>query len=277
MRRAADMRGMNRRYWVLLGVLIGLNAGGQLVRAETPKETANAASTLTSTPRDREGAIAARLEHRLAPKTVTWLEAEGGKFPTLVSAPRPPIAPRGALMFVSGARRALDDPLIDALRVDAMRGEWLGFAVQSPLLPANSVEATKADHAKKFCARIEAALAHLKTLKIARVVLVGIDDSDVASLACSKDAMPSEIVALVKVGTTEPASELTMPVYSFMPELRQHGAESPAPAAPDRDPRRTVTLLSGADDQFVGAEEEIARHVRGWLSRLPSTVAVSDK
>lgn len=255
------------RYLLCLSVLIcsALTSAGATA-AEPAAESAAPAEPVNQ---DREAVVGKRLELRLPAKTVQWLDADGGKFLTLEAAPKAASAPLGGVVVVSGAQRTLADPLVTALREAAVRGGWFTLAVQSPLIAADALPKTATEETAKLCPRLTAAFAHLKTKQITQVVVVGLDTGVVDALACFKEGLPSEVVALTLISGDNGVGDLAIPMLKIMPEL---GGREPRVATLEHDERRREWVIAGVDARFAGAEVEVARRLRGWLTHLPAPV-----
>ena len=237
-----------------------------ITAAEPAAEKAAPAAPATH---EREAAVGAQLEQRLSAKTVQWLEADGGKFLTLEAAPKASIDPIGAVVVVSGAQRTLADPLVTALREAVVRGGWLALAVQSPLIATDALPKTATEATAKLCPRLIAAFAHLKTKQIPKVVVVGLDTGVVDTLACFKEGLPSEVIALTLISGDASVGELTIPMLKITPEL---GGRAPRVSTFEHAERRREWVIAGVDARFAGAEAEVARRLRGWLTHLPPPV-----
>ncbi len=260
--RAAAMPRM--RYLFCLSVFFcSVLSSAAITAAEPAAEKAAPAEPVNQ---NREAVVGARLEQYLPAKTVQWLEADGGKFLTLEAAPKASIEPIGAVMVVSGARRTLADPLVTALREAVVRGGWFTLAVQSPLIAADALPKTVTEATAKLCPRLTAAFAHLKTKQMTKVVVVGLDTGVVDTLACFKEGLPSEVVALTLISGDAGVGDLTLPTLKIMPEL---GGRELRVSTVEHDERRREWVIAGVDARFAGAEVEVARRLRGWLTHLP--------
>ncbi len=172
--------------------------------------------------------------------------------------------PSLAVLFALGADDQLREPLARALVQGMADGGWLGLAIQSP---------TPGEHyGKALCARLTAAIDAAKERGARQVVLGAVGTAFDAGMACFNDKLPSEIAALIGLGTWRanlsavkiPCADVTANASaSAQTALRER---TNLPQALTAGYRKLI--IDAADDHFTGAEQEVAKRLRGWLAQL---------
>lgn len=216
-------------------------------------------------PPSREDELAALLPRLTREDELLWLEAGAERFFAFRREPRSG-KPRGAILIVPAPGRFIDElPLVRRLREDPPAGGYTTLAVQAPLAAEPAAPSAAAvdeagvgtDAAKgaedaaagasavpaagaALCARIGAALAALTAEGVPMVALAAGGGSADAVLACEPGGLPAGVAAFAAIGRLDTAP-----------------------------PHRRVDI-DAADGRFDGAEEEVAKRLRGWLEKLPA-------
>lgn len=265
---------------------------------ETAAATADVADV--AAPPSREDELAALLPRLTREDELLWLEAGAERFFAFRREPRSG-KPRGAILIVPAPGRFIDElPLVRRLREHPPAGGYTTLAVQAPLAvepaapPAAAVDEAGADtDAAKgaedaaagasavpaagaaLCARIGAALAALSAEGVPMVALAAGGGSADAVLACEPGGLPVGIAAFAAIGRWEGnANALSVPSIEFVPSrdptaLAAAERRADARRADTAPPHRRVDI-DAADGRFDGAEEEVAKRLRGWLEKLPA-------
>lgn len=274
-----------------------------------PDAPANASAAPPVVP-DREAELAAIVPRLTAADELQWLGEGAQKFFAFRRQP-PSGPPKGAILIVPAPTDYIDErELTRQLRTLPPAGGFVTLAVQPPLsmdatagdvteaeaAPAEDAaqdaeEAPKADATDaaaiaarpppvhtEFCPRLAAALAALAADQPPLIAVVAEGDSMTAVLGCHPQGLPETVGAVAAIGAWQGDwSTLTQPTLELVPDLdpaavRAADGRAARPRADDSPPRRRVDLV-GVDRRFVGAGEDIAKRVRGWLERLPRPAA----
>ena len=273
-----------------------------------PDPAAPAAPVATAVPEDkglpgREGEILPRLPALASDEELVWLNAEGARFFAFRRPPPNGKTPRGAVLIVPDPRAFIDQQAVTrALRDIPARGAWLTLALQVPLAatpaapqpptpppadPANPpatppVVAAASSTTDPLCGRLAAALALLESTSPPLIALVAQDDNAARALACYPDGLPPGIGAFAAIGRWAGKLEgLKIPSIEFVASLdpvgrREAARRAAAPRGANAPPHRMVEL-DAATRAFGGAEEDLAKRLRGWLERLPVPPPAADK
>lgn len=292
--------------WILFGALVqplraadeapppgGTDAASPSAVPAPTDDGATGAAAGADAPPSREQELAALLPRLTHEDELLWLEAGADRFFAFRREPRKG-KPRGAILIVPSPGRFIDElPLVRRLREDPPAGGYTTLAVQPPLAapPAaaradaptasdGDESATEAPAAAPvadavLCARLGAALAALTAEGVPMVALAAGDGSADAVLACEPGRLPERVDAFAALGRWQGrTAELAVPSIEFVP-LRDPAAV--AAAARRAEARRADTApphrrvdVDAADGRFDGAEEEIAKRLRGWLEKLPA-------
>lgn len=133
-----------------------------------------------------------------------------------------------------------------------------------------------------LCGRIAAALALLESTSPPLVALVAQDENAARALACYPEGLPPGVGAFATIGRwAGKLGGLKLPSIEFVASLdpvarREATRRVEAPREPGAPPHRMVEI-DAASRQFGGAEQDLAKRLRGWLERLPVPPAPADK
>ncbi|MBI2800799.1 MAG: DUF3530 family protein [Gammaproteobacteria bacterium] len=206
------------------------------------------------------------------------LEADGKPFRAFERAARRVSTAHGAVLIIPDFFRAAapSHDLIDALREVPAAGGWETLAIELPMVPLTASAAAITEAASALCPRLTASLAHITGRKLTRTVIVGVGASFDYAMACFKDKLPADIVGVAGVGAWQrEIKDPKLPVFDAVPTLDPQATRS-------ADIRRQAALtvnpsvyrqaaIDGVDRWFIGAEVEVAKRLRGWLTQLPRT------
>lgn len=276
-------------------------AEAQAATAATPEASA---STSAATPvvLEREAELAAIVPRLTAADELQWLGEGEQKFFAFRRVPQTG-QPKGAILIVPATQDYIDErELTRQLRTLPPAGGFTTLALQPPLavdVAAAEDGKTSAEDAKEdaeetprtgaadaaaiaaapvhpaFCPRLAAALAALAADQPPLLAIVAEGASMTAVLGCHPQGLPDTVTAVAAIGAWQGDwSTLTQPTLDLVPDLdptavRAADSREARPRADDAPPRRRVDLV-GVDRRFIGAGEDIAKRVRGWLERLPA-------
>jgi hypothetical protein len=268
---------------------------------ETAAATADLADSAALPSREDE--LAALLPRLTREDELLWLEAGAERFFAFRREPRGGKS-RGGILIVPAPGRFIDElPLVRRLREDPPVGGYTTLAVQAPLATAPAapsaaaVDEAGADAARggeearaaastvpeagaALCARIAAALAALSAEGVPMVALAAGGGSADAVLACEPGGLPAGVAAFAAIGRWEGrVKELAVPSIEFVPTrdptaLAAAERRADARRADTAPPHRRIDI-DAADGRFDGAEEEVAKRLRGWLEKLPAKAAAT--
>lgn len=266
-----------------------------------------AAPVATAVPEDkglpgREGELVPRLPALAGDEELVWLNADGARFFAFRRPPAKGQTPRGALLIVPDPRAFIDQQAVTrALRDIPARGAWLTLALQVPLTattappqstppPAESANppatppaaAAPVSATDPLCGRLAAALALLESTSPPLIALVAQDDNAARALACYPDGLPPGIGAFAAIGRWAGKLEaLKVPSIEFVasldPVARREAAKRAAAPRGANAPSHRLVELDAATREFGGAEQDLAKRLRGWLERLPVPPPPPDK
>ena len=268
---AAEPAGDSLKSEPTAGATAPAAAATKATPAESPPKVApikEAAAAAFTAP--RETAIAAVLERLGVAGQVEVVKGNDESFLTLVTSPHRSETPVGAVLLIPAPPGAVSDTLLLALVEAPTASGWLTMAMQPP--PTKL--ATSDDTSDEFCARLAASLKFLQTRQVMPVVLAGIGRSVDHSLACYAGKLPAEIAGVVGIGRWHSSLKaLELPVLDVPPAADREAQQTAR--------QRTVTAegrarsdyrqisIDAVDDRFEGAEAEVAKRLRGWLTQLP--------
>ena len=267
---AAEPAGDSLKSEPTAGATAPAAAATKATPAESPPKVApikDAVAVAFTAP--RETAIAAVLERLGVAGQVEVVQSNDESFLTLVTPPHRSNTPVGAVLLIPAPPGAVSDTLLLALVEAPTASGWLTMAMQPPATtPATN------DTSDEFCARLAASLKFLQTRQVMPVVLAGIGRSVDHSLACYAGKLPVEIAGVVGIGRWHSSLKaLELPVLDVPPAADRQAQQAAR--------QRTVTAegraqsayrqisIDAADDRFEGAEAEVAKRLRGWLTQLP--------
>ena len=209
---------------------------------------------------------------------IVALEADGKPFHAFERTARHVPTAHGAVLIIPDFSRATapSHELINALREAPAAGGWGTLAIELPIVPLTASAAAVTEAASALCPRLTASLAHIAGRKLTRTVVVGVGASFDYAMACFKDKLPADIVGVVGVGAWQhEIKDPKLPIFDVVPTLDPHATRL-------ADIRRQAALtvspsvyrqasIDGVDRWFIGAEVEVAKRLRGWLTQLPRT------
>ena len=234
-------------------------------KAAVPKDAPVAAFSAP-----RETAIAKVLKHRGVTGEIARVPAGDETFLALVTSPRKSAAPQGAVLLLPTLQGAVSDPLILALAAAPPVSGWLTMVMQPPA----GASGMPTDAKNVLCARIMASLKFLQGRGAQPVVLAGIGRSFEIGRACLADKKPAEIIGLVGLGrwqgnlNTEETPLLDIPPTADPRALQAAQQRAIVTETRAQSPYRQLPI-DALDERFVGAEQAVAKRLRGWLIQLP--------
>ena len=264
---AAEPAGDSLKSEPTAGATAPTAAVAKATAAESPSNVApikDAVAVAFTAP--RENAIAAVLERLGVAGQVEVVQSNDESFLTWVTPPHRSKTPVGAVLLIPAPPGAISDTLLLALVEAPTASGWLTMAMQPP--------GTTPDTSDEFCARLAASLKFLQTRQVMSVVLTGIGLSVDHSLACYAGKLPVEIAGVVGIGRWHSSLKaLELPVLDVPPAADREAQRSARERTVTAEGRARSAYrqisIDAVDDRFEGAEAEVAKRLRGWLTQLP--------
>jgi len=210
-----------------------------------------------------------------------WLKANKDKFLGIYTENEAENS-RGAAIILHGLGVHPNWPdVVLPIRSELPAHGWATLSLQMPVLGNDAEFSEYQPLFKEVPGRINAGIAYLKQQGYSNVVLIG--HSLGAKMAVSYTAKPSNnIAALVTIGLSasdnSSTGALTMIENTKQPVLDLYGSQDldavistakarKAAARKGKNNQYRQTKIDGANHFFVGAEEDLVRSVKSWLSK----------
>jgi len=233
---------------------------------------------------DREKAVAEKITKNLKEGEAVWLEAEGGQFFGVFSKGTADKS-KGAALLLHDLGGNPDEPgIISALRSQFSRGGWTTLSIQLPLLVPDAAQAAYGATLEEGKKRIAAGVNYLKGQGKLPIVLIG--DGFGAALGLlwtASDEKPPVAglagVSLRDLDGVEPPQQLlealgkmTLPLLDIFGgldgEALYRSAKRAEAARKAKKPSYTQIKVEGADRDFTGMDDILAKRVRGWAEKV---------
>jgi hypothetical protein len=231
---------------------------------------------------EREKAVADKITANLKTGEAVWLESEGGKFLGLFT-PATRDAPKGAALLLHDLGGNPDQPgVVAQLRAQFPQGGWVTLSIQLPLLPADAPQPAYGATLEEAKKRIAAGVNHLKGQGKLPIVLIGHGLGAATGLLWIASEQKPPVAGLAAaslpvLANLDPPVDLNaalektkLPILDIFGKLDGDAQLAPKRSEAARKAKNAAYAqieVTGADRDFTGMDDILARRIRGWAEK----------